>query len=110
MAENNLSLKEAFTLYTQKMKEYIAENSGGGVAPMSTTVVLSASEWTDNSQTVSVDGVTIDGTIIVSPAPNSHSEYANSGVMCTEQQEGSLVFTCDTIPTNDLTVNLLIYV
>ncbi len=106
MAENNaLWTWENQKHYHDKIMDEIEENF-----PISTTVVLSTTNWTDNSQTVSVDGVTIDGTIIVSPAPNSHSEYANSGVMCTEQQEGSLVFTCDTIPTNDLTVNLLIYV
>lgn len=108
MAENNLSLREAFTSYTQKIKNYIAENSGGGTASISTTVALSASEWTNNSQTVSVDGVTASNTVIVSPAPSYQDDYTSANIKCIEQSEGSLTFNCGTTPLTDITVNVVI--
>ena len=56
MAENNLSLIKAFTSYTQKMKEYIADNSGSG---------------NDNSNSLPITGGTMEGALIA----QSNTDY-----------------------------------
>lgn len=72
------------------------------------TATLSASGWVNNSQTVNVTGVTVDNSIIPCPAPTSHTAYHESGVRCSAQANGKLTFTCDRVPSVNLTVNVLI--
>ena len=74
----------------------------------STTATLAANSWSSNAQTVTVSGVTATNTVVVSPAPASFAEYSTSVVYCSAQGANSLTFTCTTIPTNALTVNVLI--
>ena len=74
-----------------------------------TSGILTVSKWTNNSQTLSVDKVTSNNTIIVCPAPNSISEYSNSGIVCTSQDDGTLTFECKTVPKVDITVNIMIF-
>jgi hypothetical protein len=64
--------------------------------------------WQNNSQSVSVAGVTANNTVIVAPAPASFSHYRNFGVRCTGQGEGILTFSYEFTPTADLSVNVLI--
>lgn len=73
------------------------------------TATLAAASWADDAQTVSVTGVTATNTVFVAPAPASASDYATGGVLCTTQATGSLTFTCTTTPTNDITVNIVIF-
>ena len=72
------------------------------------SVSLLASNWSDMTQTVNVDGVTEDNRIIPVPAPESHSAYCEAGVYCSAQSNGILTFVCAETPTDDLTVNVLI--
>lgn len=72
------------------------------------TVTLAVASWSNKEQIVSVTGVTASNTVFVSPAPASAGEYSGFGVLCTAQGEGSLAFTCDFVPENDLTVNVVI--
>lgn len=73
-----------------------------------TSVTLTASGWSDNSQTVAAAGVTASNNIIVSPAPDYISAYINGSIRCTAQSDGALTFVCSTVPTVDITVNLII--
>ncbi len=63
MAENNLSLREAFTSYTQKIKEYIAENAGSG-------------NGNDNSDSLPITGGTMEGALIA----QSNTAYTTAQV------------------------------
>lgn len=72
------------------------------------TANLSASGWSSNSKAVTVSGVSANNTVIVTPAPNSHLEYANCMVRCTAQAANKLTFTCEEVPANALTVNVVI--
>lgn len=72
------------------------------------TVTLSVAGWSGNIQTVSVIGVTSDNTVIVSPDPDSFSDYADSGVRCTGQDSNTLTFVCDDVPGVPLIVNVVI--
>ena len=46
--------------------------------------------------------------VIVAPAPDSLEAYAAAGVRCTAQASGKLTFTCQSVPTAALTVNVVI--
>ena len=72
------------------------------------TVTLPAAGWTENRQTVSVDGVTAANHVVVTPAPESHDHYGECAVRCTGQSAGKLTFTCSETPTAALSVNVLI--
>ena len=73
-----------------------------------TTVSLTTANWTSsNTQTVTVTGMTADAIIMVSAAPASEATYRHSGVYCSAQAANSLTFTCASIPTAAITVNIL---
>ena len=80
-------------------------------APTSVTVRLTASGWSSNTQTVTVSGVSATETaqlITPTPAIASQSAYYEAGIMCTGQAANSLTFTCQTVPTSNLTVYVVI--
>lgn len=81
----------------------------------STTVILYAAQWVDNSQTVSIAGVTADETeidVMAGPYPASGNiaEYTRCNVVATAQVDGGVTFSCDTVPSMDLTVNVMVRV
>lgn len=71
--------------------------------------------WTDDwhasskSAFAEVEGVTADNNIIITPTPESYTEYHSCGVYCYEQDEGLLRFESTTIPDNPLEVQVLIF-
>ena len=80
-------------------------------SPTSVTVTLTASGWSSNTQTVTVSGVSATETaqlITPTPAIASQSAYYEAGIMCTGQAANSLTFTCQTVPTSNLTVYVVI--
>ena len=75
--------------------------------PKSVSITLPASGWSDSTQTVTVNGVLADETkqlIQPMPAMASQSAYYGAEVLCSEQAANSLTFTCQNVPTEDLTV------
>ena len=74
----------------------------------STMPELTVAGWSSNTQTVSVTGVTVSNIVIVSPAPASAADYAAANILCVSQATDSLTFQCDTVPTNAITVNVVI--
>lgn len=72
------------------------------------TVTLLASDWVNSSQTVSLQPVT--STSIVFAAPTEVLEnikaYAAANVFCSEVGNGSLTFSCETVPSVDISVNV----
>lgn len=80
-------------------------------APTSVTITLSSSSWSSNAQTVTVSGVVASETaqlITPTPAIASQSAYYEAGIMCTGQAANRLTFTCQTVPTSNLTVHVVI--
>lgn len=102
------------TLYVTKINngsDITVPNVAGTMAVMnmpSTMPELTVAGWSNNTQTVTVMGVTATNTVFVSPAPASASDYASAGIICTAQGTDSLTFMCQTTPTNNLTVNVVI--
>lgn len=78
--------------------------------PKRTTVSLPASGWDAEAktQTVSVAGMTESALVITSAAPVSFVAWSDAGVRCSAQSGGALTFACETIPTEDLTGNVVI--
>ena len=73
-----------------------------------TTVTLTTAWWSSKSQTVSVTGVTATNDVMVSPAPANINDYALNSVYCSAQGSWTLTFSCNTEPTSEITVNVLI--
>lgn len=80
-------------------------------APRSTSVTLVASNWTNNQQTVTVDGVTADNIIVPCPQQeyDNSVRYANHGIHCISQNTNSLTFKCLSVPTVDIIVNVGVF-
>lgn len=77
------------------------------ILPKSIQITLSTSGWSNNAQTVTVSGVSAAETaqlIQPMPAMASQSAYYAAGILCTNQAANSLTFTCQNVPTEDLTV------
>ena len=74
----------------------------------SKTVTLSSSGWSDKSQTVSVSGVTSDIDIVVSPDYSSYDNWSKFSIIASAQGNGTVTFTCKTVPTTDITANMLL--
>lgn len=71
---------------------------------VNTTITLASANWSSNSQTVSVTGITATGIVFVSPDPTDQSAYTSAGIICSAQGSGTLSFTCDTTPSADIDV------
>ncbi|MGM9588314.1 MAG: hypothetical protein ACI3VA_12625, partial [Candidatus Limivicinus sp.] len=72
------------------------------------TASLPVSGWSDLSQTVSVEGITAENTLIVSPAPDSITACSEAGMYCAAQGAGTLTFVCADMPEGDVVYNILI--
>ncbi len=83
-------------------------SGGGGGGVTTRTVTLSSANWTNDMQVVSCQGVTASNTVIVGPTPASGTDYGAAGIICTAQAANSLTFTCDTTPSANIDVNVII--
>ena len=82
---------------------------GVGSSNITTINVTLPTSWRSaNSQTVSAQWVESSNTVIVSPIPDDISEYIEHGVYCYNQGSWTLTFKCDTTPTYNITVNVVI--
>ena len=72
------------------------------------TGILTAAGWSNNSQTIAVEGVTASNNVCIDASTESYEAYAEAGVRCTAQAAGTLTFTCKRVPEEALTVNFVI--
>ena len=86
-----------------------ARSALGAQATVKTrTGSLTVAGWSNKTQIISVTGVSASNCVIVAPDPGSLSAYVAAGVRCTAQASGKLTFTCQSVPTAALTVNVAI--
>lgn len=87
-----------------------SEDIGAQAKAKTLTLSLTAAGWSaaSKTQTRAATGVTASNVVIVSPAPASQEAYGKAGVKCTAQGESSLTFSCESIPTEALSVNVVI--
>ena len=73
-----------------------------------TTARFAAEAWDTDSKTVAlvVPGVTADSAVDVSPDESCFDDYVSAGIRATEQGKNRLTFSCKTIPTTFMTVNV----
>ena len=74
---------------------------------VNTTVTLAAANWSSNSQTVNVTGMTATGVVFPCPIPADQADYTSAGIICSAQAAGTLTFTCDTVPSGDIDVTVV---
>lgn len=93
-----------------KIIEKIRHNQDEYLIPQQSTitVTLAAANWSSQSITVNATGVTASNTVIISPDPSDFSDYTAAGIYCSAQGTNSLTFDCDTTPSNDIDVNVVI--
>lgn len=97
--------------------QYVGFNSAGvavavsAPTPVYRTVTLPASGWSSNTQTVTVNGVLADESaqlIQPMPAVASQQAYMTAGIYCSGQAANSLTFTCSEVPTENITIYVVI--
>lgn len=76
--------------------------------PKALTATLTVAGWSNKAQSVSVAGVTANSILTVTYAPASRAAWIDADVYCSAQGAGTLTFTCDTVPTQALTANIVI--
>lgn len=72
------------------------------------SVILPASGWKNNSQTINVSNVTDRSLVVIAPAPAYRKTYQEADVYCSAQGAGTLTFTCEDVPSVNLNVNIQI--
>ena len=120
--EGRAKLESGSTMVTSQLTEnsnviattaFVHGLVDGVTKPKQVSVTLPASGWNSSSKTqaVTVSGVLADETaqlITLTPALTSQTAYYEAGILCTSQAADSLTFSCDTVPTSDLTVYVTI--
>lgn len=71
-------------------------------------LTLTAAGWANKQQTVRCDGVTDDANVTVTYAPASKAAYVSADIDCISQGDGTLTFGCSVVPTEAVTVNVLL--
>lgn len=83
---------------------------------LSYKVTLPRGGWSNNRQTITVTGVSADDTktdVMASPDPadsENRAAYMDNDVYIKQQQDGAVVFSCDSVPDRDLTVNVAVII
>lgn len=79
--------------------------------PVAVSVTLAAADWVAENgiykQSVEVISMNATKTVLVQPEDDSASNYAAAEIRCTEQGNNTLTFTAVSLPTADITVNLV---
>lgn len=76
------------------------------------TATLTAAGWSSKTQTVTVSGVLADATkqaILPGPVISSMEAWVSAGVICSGQGANTLIFSCTSVPTTDITVSIAIF-
>ena len=88
------------------------QGEAGPQGPAAVRATLSGTllygQWMSGKQGVAAQGVGPGSTVIVSPSPESFSVYSEAGTRACELKDGFVIFTYDTLPTADMTVNILL--
>lgn len=103
----------AVSYHTGVGGQFIISNTGVSETGAKYAVVdLTASGWSEEKkQTISVPGVKEDALkqlIIPTQSSNSIEKYHSAGIRISARGDNTLTFSCETIPTADITVVLVI--
>lgn len=87
---------------------HTADEVGAQKKHIAISVTLSASRWSNGAQTVAVNGISTNNTLIVASDPANYEAYVDSGVYCAAQAAGTVTFQCKAVPSDDLKANIMI--
>lgn len=109
-AVNNkvLEAKELISLENKNAVEEVKEFISTNPFYKRGEFILNTANWVEYEQTVSVANVARDSDIIVTHAPGSYSQYIANGVHLVSVDAGLLRFACESVPTENITVNVMI--
>lgn len=105
------AINEVLTKVNQVLtdaKNYTDSKFAGYSLPRKYTVTLNTDSWVDLRQTVDLESLAITDTIIVAPIPEDYDIYVDSEIMAMEQLENQIVFQCNTVPTYDIQVTVVV--
>lgn len=111
MAEKHTTLAQMRMVALRSKSEMLALLVGAleGVQ-VGMTITLPAESWAGRAQTIQ-NGFFIADDLhwyIVSPDAGSYSDYAEAGIKADNVTiDGQMTFHCDTVPTSDITVNII---
>ena len=114
MADNQITpfqLTDQFTMdnFNQRINETNTALQNKADKSVAFTVTLTAAGWADNAQTVSNENFLSAGyAYTVAPASGSFADYADAMVYADDvTTNGQMMFHCDSVPTENLTVNIV---
>lgn len=104
------SLKQIYALLSRISGNVIGlkKSVGDMMTSVPVSVVIPVTAWEGKRSAVEIPQVREDSIVNVSYVPNDAEEYADAGIMCVEQHEGSLVFACEELPRKDIGVYVLV--
>ena len=105
------AINEVLTKVNQVLtdaKNYTDSKFAGYSLPRKYTITLSTDSWVDLRQTVDLESLATTDTIIVAPIPEDYDIYVDSEIMAMEQLENQIVFQCNTVPTYDIQVTVVV--
>lgn len=79
-----------------------------GAADASVSLTVPVGGWSNNTCTVTVDGITSDSHVIVTPHPDSYVVWAECMIRATAHGAGTMTFACEDVPDETIKANLLI--
>lgn len=99
-------------LTSTNVQDAIEEVNGKITDSTLRTATLTTSGWSSKSQTITVSGVLADSSaqfVVIAPADKaSATAWAEAGVWCTTQGTNSLTFTCDSVPSANINLNIML--
>ena len=107
-AQDTADLADAAAGKAQKAADDAQKTADSKVAQITAELVLPASGWSGERQTVAVEGVTTINTVFIAPALGSMEAFEYYEITCVKQGNGNLTFSCDGEPDTDITLNVVI--
>ena len=107
-AQDTADLADAAAGKAQKAADDAQKTADSKVAQITAEIVLTASGWSGERQTVTVEGVTTINTVFIAPALGSMEAFEYYEITCVKQGNGNLTFSCEGEPDTDITLNVVI--
>jgi hypothetical protein len=86
---------------------FLTASDVGATSFNTATISIATSKWSSNEATISCPIVTTSNTLIVAPAPSSYGTWGDCKIRATAQAAGTITFTCDEVPTAEVSVNIV---
>lgn len=75
----------------------------------SAQVTISSSSWSDNKTVADVPIVKSSNNVFVSCVSDYKDVCSECGIKATQQSDGKLTFTCESVPSSDVVFNIIAF-